>query len=178
MSWQEFLQFKLTPRFSELLQAPFSHPDMVWMTLPLLVSTLFLQVYFGRYKEEKIGWNTAMSNGLVLFFVGVDSVRFIMDAHGFAFLHDSNLFLKFVLVVLVVVYGLLLALFDFFHKLPQKIAFVVSSPATVNILAYLNLAIIYSSVPVDFVTLLASALIFIIFFAVCAIIRWVVPEAS
>ncbi|MBR9679333.1 MAG: hypothetical protein GON13_03635 [Nanoarchaeota archaeon] len=177
MVLESFIQFELTPRFMELLQAPFSHPDMIWMTLPLLVSTLLLQIYFGRYKNEKIGWNTALSNSLVLFFVGVDSVRFLIDNFGVGSLF-SGVFLKTLVVVFVVSYGLLLAVFDFFHKIPSKLAFIISSPATVNILAYLNLAIIYSDIPLDFVTVLASSLIFLIFFGACAIIRWIVPDAS
>ena len=177
MGLETFLQFELTPRFAELLQAPFSHPDMIWMTLPLFVSTLLLQIYFGRYKKENIGWNTALSNSLILFFVGVDSIRFLITNFGVSSLFSSVL-LKTMVVVFIVLYGLLLAVFDFFHKLPDKLAFIISSPATVNILAYLNLAIIYSDIPLDFVTILASSLIFIIFFVACGIIRWVVPDAS
>ena len=177
MSLEGFIQFELTPRFAELLQAPFSHPDMIWMTLPLLVSTLFLQVYFGRYKKENVGWNTALSNSLVLFFVGVDSIRFLIVNFGINGLF-GNVLLKTLVVVFIVLYGLLLAVFEFLHKIPSRIAFIISSPAAVNILAYLNLAIIYSDIPLDFVTVLASSLIFTIFFGACAIIRWVVPDAS
>ena len=178
MGLETFLQFELTPRFAELLQAPFSHPDMIWMTLPLLVSTLFLQIYFGRYKQEKIGWNTALSNSLVLFFVGVDAIRYLVSSHGLSFLSESALFLKFAVVILVILYGLLLTLLDFFHKIPPKVAFIFSSPATVNILSYLNLAIVYTDIPIDGVTIIAGSLIFSLFFVACGVIRWVVPNAS
>ena len=81
MDLPSFIQFELTPRFAELVQAPFSHPDMLWMALPLLVSTLFMQIYFGRYKSEKLSWNTAFSNSLILIFVGIDSIRFLIGSY-------------------------------------------------------------------------------------------------
>ena len=178
MDLPSFIQFELTPRFAELVQAPFAFPDMVWMTLPLLVSTVFMQVYFGRYKSEKVGWNTALSNALVLIFVGIDSIRFLISSFGFPGILVPAALLKLGAVLLVLLYGLLLSIFDFFHKIPMKVAFIISSPATVNILAYLNLAVIYSSIPIDLVTIIAGAVLFVILFVVFHIIRWVTPSVE
>lgn len=168
-----FVQSELTPRFVELVQAPLSHPGMLWMTLPLLISTFLMTFYFGRYKEEDMGWNSAFANSLVLIFVSLDSIRFLLDNSSVL----SDNLVKAFSVLFIVGYGLLLAFADFFHKLPRKLAFIISSPATVNILAYLNLAVIYTSIPLDAVTIISGVVLFAILFACFSIIRWVTPEA-
>ena len=72
--WQE-IQDELT----YLLIAPKIEPDLWWIITPLIVITLLMTFYFGKYVSEKLGWNTALGNSVVLLFVGIDQLRTIFN---------------------------------------------------------------------------------------------------
>ena len=58
-------------RFRELFLAPVHHPSMIWIVVPLLMALLLMTIYFAKYRDEELGWNTALGNSLVLIFVSV-----------------------------------------------------------------------------------------------------------
>ena len=41
------------------------------------VVTLIMTLYFGRHRDEELGWNTAFGNSLTLLFVSIDLFRYI-----------------------------------------------------------------------------------------------------
>ena len=57
--WTEIFPNEVVSRFIELLLAPANNIDMIWMVIPLLVSTFLMTIYFGKYRKEELGWNTA-----------------------------------------------------------------------------------------------------------------------
>ncbi|MBD3354899.1 hypothetical protein GF361_02850, partial [Candidatus Woesearchaeota archaeon] len=56
-------------RFMELVTAPYHHSELLWITIPLVAALILMDIYFGRYKKEELGWNTAVGNTLALAFV-------------------------------------------------------------------------------------------------------------
>ncbi len=161
----------LWERFTALVSAPFKNPEMLWIALPLLAALLLMELYFGRYRKEELGWNTAVGNSLILVFVSLDLLRQIYGsvsinaiAEVFA-LHPS----KTILSVAVGLSGLLILYYDFFHLLPRRFAFTISSYLGVNLLAYLSAAVVYADLRIDWYTLFAAILLFLfaaVFFAV------------
>ena len=66
-------------RINYIIFAPFNFPDMIWVAAPLLISLIMIELYFGRYSSEELGWNSAISNSLVLIFVALDLFRKVFD---------------------------------------------------------------------------------------------------
>ena len=65
-TWKEFIL---------ILKAPSLVPEMWWIITPLFVTFLVMTFYFGVYKREELGWNTALGNTIVLMFVAIDLLR-------------------------------------------------------------------------------------------------------
>lgn len=161
----------LWERFVQVAAAPVSSPEMLWIAIPLVVTLFTMEFYFGRYRMESLGWNTAVGNSLVLIFVSLDLLRQIYGSTGtgsvtevFA-LHSG----KTILAAAVGLSGLLTLYSDFFHLLPKRFAFTISSYLGVNLLAYLSAAVVYADLRLDWYTFFAAVLLFLfaaIFFTI------------
>jgi len=155
---------QILERLKDLVLAPSNNHEMIWMVIPLLIALFLMEFYFGRYKKEELGWNTALGNSLVLIFISIDLARYMYNQYGkemFIFIAGPQDQLKVLLIALVFIEGMILLFYDFFHFLPKKIAFFFGSSLPVHLQAYLSLAIIYSSdIPFDLITLAAAILLF------------------
>jgi len=67
MQQNAILQFlnSIWQRALEIVRQPMLNPDIVWVMLPLIVTVILIQLYFGRYQIEKLGWNSALANSLI-----------------------------------------------------------------------------------------------------------------
>ena len=164
-------------RFLELVTAPYTHPDLLWITIPLVIALVAMDIYFGRYWQEELGWNTAFGNSLALLFVTMDLMRELWTSiavPSFASLVSENL--KGVIVVLFLGLGSLwLLLAHFFHILPKKLAFLVSSRLPTTVFAYLAIVLIYTQIPLDKITLISAVVLFIVLLVVLKLIQLFVP---
>jgi len=143
-----------------LIKAPFIVPEMWWMVVPLFAILMLMTFYFGRYIREKIGWNTALSNSVVLFFVGIDLLRtvyhykFPPTIWNFAW-HPIP-----VLIILLVMFeGALLSYEAFRHGLPSAVMFFMASPLSVNLQAYVLTAIVYLQIKPTIYTFYAAIIL-------------------
>ena len=151
-------------RVKEILLAPANHPEMIWIAIPLLMTLLLLEFYFGRYRDEELGWNTALGNSLVLVFVGLDLLRRI---HGERFFSTvgiqtlTSISPEEIAALSIFAVGMIMILINFFHMLPKSFAFVMSSPLAVNLTSYLAITFIYSGIPIGMESLTAAFIIFV-----------------
>lgn len=123
-----------------------------------------MEIYFTKYRFEELGWNTAFSNTLVLIFVSLDLVRYLYNTGGLVFgLHT-------VLVGTVIFLGIVLSLFNFFHILPEKLSFVMSSKFPINFLALISILIIYSGIVLNVPTLIAVLIFMFILYGLFKLI--------
>lgn len=167
-------------RFLELVTAPYHHKNMIWIVLPLFIGLLLMQLYFGRYRKEELGWNTAVANSTALVFVSVDLVRQIYlsaaPTNVIAFIFENLLHLLVVLVIAL--WGAWLMFGEFFHLLPKKLAFFISSSLPTAIISYVAIVVIYTKLPIDFATFLAAILLLIVLAMLFWIIRMLEPAAK
>ena len=164
-------------RFIELVGAPYYHKEMLWITFPLIISLFLMQLYFGRYKTEELGWNTAVGNSLALVFVSVDLFRKIMSytvGKPFIDAFFDNLG-QWMVAFVIVVFSVWLLFGEFFHLLPKRLAFLISSSLPTTLIAYLGIVLIYTKVDLDYATLIAGILLFVVLGIVFKIIHMIEP---
>lgn len=156
-------------RIFDIIKAPFLQPEMLWIIVPVVASMLFMAYYFGKYKKEELGWNTAFGNTIVLLFACVDLFRHL---YGNGLLGFN---VQTMLVTAVLLEGLVLMLLNFLHALPKAFAFGISSGVTVNIIVLSLIILIYSGLPLNPITALAIvaiAVVLVIIMRLIQLLQW------
>jgi hypothetical protein len=161
MMWFE----RTIAEFFLLLKAPLIVPEMWWIITPLIIVTFVMALYFGKYIREQLGWNTALGNSIVLFFVCIDLLRTVYHYSDpptiYQFAWNP---LKTLVIIAVMFEGALLSVTAFEHALPKQVMFFIASPASVNTQAYVLAAIIYLRTVPTIYTMFAAILLFLVLF--------------
>ncbi|MBW3017508.1 hypothetical protein KY316_03975 [Candidatus Woesearchaeota archaeon] len=151
---------------------------MLWIVAPLAVSIILMQLYFGRNPTEKLGWNTAFGNSIAIIFVSVNLLQYMYRTFGpavFTVEFASNN-IKVLIAFILLGIGFLGMFLDFFHWLPEKLAFFIMSAIPVNLTAYMAIVLVYSdNVPIDRVTFVTAIVFFFALIAAFGLVRWVMP---
>jgi len=138
-----------------------------------------MEFYFGRHKDEELGWNTAYGNALILLFVAIDLFRHLYEPSKdtlLGFFTTTN-DIKIIIPILIFVLGFILAFIDFFHFLPKKIAYAISSPPYINLIGLLGIIIVYSNnILLDWTTVFSCILIFILANLISLLLYYIVPS--
>ncbi|MDP4012792.1 MAG: hypothetical protein Q8R00_04275 [Candidatus Nanoarchaeia archaeon] len=159
-------------RSIELLIAPTQNFEMIWFVVPLIIITLLMTFYFARYTYEELGWNTAVGNSLVLIFISIDLLRYLFNLSDPSSFQNYLIHWTETMVVLgVAIEGILLLYTNFLHFLPKRVAFFISSPLPVNLTAYVVMAIVYTEVPIEWITLWAALAIFLVLFTTLSLLK-------
>lgn len=162
----------LVERFMDILLAPYNFSAMLWILSPLFLALILIELYFARYKFEEAGWNVPYSNSLIMIFVSIDLFR-VLSVGG-----ELTVFTpRTTLAIAVATIGVFLTASNFLHLWSREFAFGMSNHLPMNFVAYMSVVLIYSSIPLDFYTLLSSLGIFVIFVLLITFIRIVVPKA-
>ncbi len=165
----------LSERFMELLLAPINYPETLWMVIPVLITLFLIELYFGRYKAEELGWNSAFGNSLVLIFVSIDMVRLLYTQQGInAFLYVNP---KVALIIAVVIEGVALTLMAFYHVLPRSLAFNFSNALPMNFIAFISVLLVYTNIKIDFYTVLSAFGLMAILVVILSILKFIEPKA-
>lgn len=160
-------------RLIELLTVPFQKPIMFWELGPLILTLFILELYFGRYKKERVGWASTVSNSLVLIFVGSNLLHFLYLEELFLFT-DLRSLLPFFLIAT----GLILFTLDFFHMLPQFIAYGISSVLPINLTAAIVIILVHTKIPLDEITVFAGLALFLILLIIIKLIQFLEPSGD
>ncbi|MDD4877684.1 MAG: hypothetical protein PHO02_01455 [Candidatus Nanoarchaeia archaeon] len=132
-----------------ITKSVFAHPEMLWAIVPIAVSMILISYYFGKYKKEELGWNTAFGNSVVMLFACMNLYRHLHESSMLGFNSYT------MLVSVIMLEGFALTLLDFLHAMPKSFAYALSSGMTVNtILIFLSI-IVYGRIPMDYITALA-----------------------
>ncbi|RME77749.1 hypothetical protein D6774_03355 [Candidatus Woesearchaeota archaeon] len=169
----------LLERIKDLLTVPITVPEVWWIISPMIISMLILSFYFGRYRGEELGWNSAVSNSLVLVFVSVDLFRYWFTHNDITTIFQNVQVLYGLIGPLLVGFlGIWLLFFEFFHLIPKQIAFFIGSSIPINVIAYTAIANVYSGLPFDIYTLIAMIVLFFIVYSLFMLIRELIPQAA
>ncbi len=164
-------------RSFEIIIQPSIYKEMLWILLPLLATLFVMQIYFSRYKREELGWNSALGNSIVLLFVGAGLVVYIIKNNLFYFFNRTGIsFIKTSIVLLVVLESILLVVTNFLHSTPKIVAYRLSSVLFLNFIAIISVILVYSNVPLDYITLVSSVLIFFVLCLFFEVLHILIPE--
>ncbi len=164
-------------RLVELIRAPVDHSELLWIVIPLAATLILMELYFGRYKDEELGWNTAVGNSMVLIFVAMDLFRHLWehtidpDILNVLMTHLS----KSALIMFLALGSAWLFIADFFHFIPKSIAFMLSSSIPIKVIAYVTIVLVYTNLPFDWATLAASVALFLLLFIVFRLVQFFIP---
>ena len=142
-------------RIKNLFISPFNDPSMLWEIVPILTTIIIIEMYFGRYKDEELGWNSALANSLVLIYVGVNLLHYLYLKEIFFF--GPHLLISISLVFI----GLTLAFLDYHHFLPKRISFGLSSVLPMNFIALLSTIFVHGQLLLDMITFYAAIILFV-----------------
>lgn len=166
-------------RFIDLVKAPLTDNQMLWTAVPLVIATVFMTLYFGKYRKEELGWATAFGNTMVFLFVSLSIIQYMYYAEGPGSWNNvlSNQFYLTITIVLTLI-ALFFMFITYYHLLPKKVAFFLFSAPPVNISVYVLMTIVYTGVPVDYITLGAAAVLFLVIMLLLKIIQKIESMAS
>ena len=159
-------------RFMGLIFIPSTNSEVIWIILPLIIAVVLMQLYFGRYKMEDLGWNTAFSNSLIMIFVSMNLLKYLYE-RDIIFTASPKTILTFILILV----GLFIAICNYFHIFQKEFAFILSSSILINITNFLVVLIVYSDFSIDFITLIAAILYGIAIFFAVKLIWLIIPES-
>jgi hypothetical protein len=182
-------------RLLDLVMAPLRHPELIWILFPMLTGLILMTIYFGRYKDEELGWNTAVGNSMILIFVAIDLFKKIygVDSNPWDVIQilwnliyydigmTDQMFITTLMAVIVFLWGLFLVISEFFHILPQKLAFMISSSLPINLFAYTSIVVVYSTMAGEalifsWATVVAALILFFALWVVFSFIQWLEPK--
>ncbi len=150
-------------RFLELFFALSRDTDILWIVAPLLIATVIMFIYFQKHREEQFVWGSAVSNSLVSLFVSVSLLRYIYFLGGSGNILNLSENLSRTIFSLVLFFmAFLLLIFNFGHILPKRVAYHLSSPLTINLVSYLAIIFVYSTMPFDIITFLVLLVFFVL----------------
>lgn len=169
----------LKEQLLDLIYAPLNHPQMFWIIIPLIITLFVMEFYFGRYKRETLGWNTAVGNSLVLIYVSFSLFNYLTNVYQPDSIYELfSLSIKPWIALMIVLQGAFLLLINYFHLLPSGLTFFISSALPVNLTAYVATVFVYTRSDVDFINIIAAICLLLILFIVFRIIRLFEYEAA
>lgn len=140
-------------RIGEIIQVPFSNPELIPSIIPLAIGFILIELYFGRYKNEEMGWNSAVGNTTLL--ISTSLMLFYSMFMGNSFTN-----IKILVATTILGIGTLILILDFFHIASAQVAFAISSPFVIYFLTYGAIAIFYAGMPLNLNTLAAFGILF------------------
>jgi len=158
--------------FKEIIASPFKDFSIWWYLGPILILWGVLEVYFGKYKKEKLGWNTALGNGITLTWINIESMRFLFSEHPEPF------WLRFFILLLIMFYGFFIMYISFTHKFSSKATYAFAAPTPIYYLAAVTNLWGHGVLNLSFWVFVDLILIFPVILAILAIFKKLLPEAK
>ncbi|MFB6192712.1 MAG: hypothetical protein ABEK00_00500 [Candidatus Nanohaloarchaea archaeon] len=134
----------------KFIYTPVRRPELLPSLLPIILGALVIEMYFGKFTEEELGWNTSVGNAVIWVTTGANLL--INSAVG-GMERKAAYFLIGV--------GSLVGYMDFYHKWPDTVAFLISSSGIVYTLAYITVIFVKTDLTINSQTLKAAVLFFV-----------------
>jgi len=155
----------------QVVSIPFTNPELLWQIAPILLMWFIIETYFGMHKHEELGWNTALSNGISLFWIIIGSMQYMFSNKAELFAWD-----KFGVILFVMIYAGFTIYVSFTHKISSKVTYVFSSPTAIYFLGYISFVYAYGKIDVDLPMISGVILLFLILLLFTYIYKKILPN--
>jgi len=159
--------------FREIFSAPFKDPSILWLLIPIILFWFVLEIYFSKYKQEKIGWNTALGYGLSMFWIVVISFKTLFENNFELFSIDKLIFL-----IIITFYSIFIIFVSFTHRLKEKIFFLFVSPNLIYYLFGIAILLVHDLLSLNLWVIVDFIILYIIILIIEFILKKVIPAAS
>ena len=158
--------------FREIFSAPFKDLSIWWLLVPIIVFWIILEIYFSRYKTEKLSWSSTLGYGLNMFWMGIISLRTLFTNDFELFTWSKILFLAF-----ITMYSIFIIFISFTHKLKQKIFLLFVSPTLVYFFSGIAVLWFNDLLKIHLWVVIDLIILYIIILILEVILKKVVPGA-
>jgi len=159
--------------FGEIFSAPLEDLSILWLLTPIILFWLIIEIYFARHKTEKLGWNTALGNGLTMFWVVIISLKVLFTGNLGLFSYD-----KLIFVIVIAIYSALIIFMSFTHDVKEKLFFLLASPTAVYYLSGIAVLWIHDLLTINVWVLIDLILLYLVILIFESILKKVIPAAS
>jgi len=158
--------------FKEIFSAPFKDLTILWLLIPIILFWFILEIYFSRYKEEKLGWSSALGFGLSMFWIVVISFRTMFENNFELFSIDKLLF-----IIFIAIYSGFIIYVSFTHKIKAKIFFLFTSPTIVYYLFGIAVLLVNNLLKITLWVIVDLIIFYIIIIIFEIIMKKIIPSA-
>lgn len=156
-----------------IISVPFTNPELLWQIAPIFFLWLLMEFYFGTHKKEKLGWNTALGNGISLFWIIVSSMQYMFANYETAFSWD-----RFIVILLITIYAIFISVISFKHTFSSKVTYILSSPTPVYFFAFSAMIYAFGVINAKLSTLMALFIIYASILLFSFILKKLLPEGK
>lgn len=153
--------------------APFRNPSLLWQLIPLWGLWIALEFYFGYYKHENLGWNTALGNGISLFWIVIGTMQYLTQK-GLSDLGVSGI----IFLSIITLYALFIVAGSFKHWISKKVMFFFAAPPIIYYSSILVILFAYETIVFSGPMLIAILVLFIFFLILKVILQHFMPDKS
>lgn len=109
-------------------------PSVWWFLTPVFLLWIGMEIYFGQYKKERLGWNSILANGISFTWINIAAFRVIfMEDLGAVDFRP-----RFIILLLFFLYGIFIIYIGFFHKLSGS-AHILAGPTLIYFLSTVSI---------------------------------------
>lgn len=149
-------------------------PSLLWQIAPLIILWFILEIYFGKYKHEKLGWNTSLGNGITMFWVIISAFQTMFSSQQTMRLYWSLIFAMFLLAA----YSIFIIVISFKHSIKDKFTYLLASPTPVYYFSIIALLLANQIVYADATGFMAIFTLFFLILIFFFILRLFIPAGE
>ncbi|MBW2999864.1 hypothetical protein KY339_04275 [Candidatus Woesearchaeota archaeon] len=153
--------------FWQIIKSPFQDLSVLWLLVPIVVLWFTFEIYFGKHREEKLGWNTALGNGVSFCWVAVSVMKFI-----FTDMEQNFTWAKFFIILGLLCYGLFIVYISFTHTFSERVTYIFASPTAVYFLSGVGVLWGYGALEIS----LWVFIDLVIFFLLAMLLAWILKR--
>jgi len=158
--------------FKEIIFSSLKDLSIWWYITPIILLWFLLEVYFGKYKREKLGWNTSLANGITLTWINIEAMRFLFSEHPTPF------WFRFFIILLIMFYGFFVIYISFTHKFSSKTTYAFAAPSPVYYLAAITTLWGHGVLDLSFWVVVDLIIMFPLILLFFKILRGILPKAK
>lgn len=166
LSLELLLDNPVVDSYVQILQFPINNPEFIPSLIPLFIGLVVLELYFGRYTDEHLGWNSAVSNATLILTTGL---TLLYELHSLNISSGP----RFIVAYSILFLGLTILVLNFYHLWPAELAYNLSSASLTHTLVYITIAVVYEGLMPNMNTFLAVIGVFLTFFFAFMVLRHV-----